>query len=163
MRRLRRYVVVAGAVLMSALGAGCALGEGQCPRPIGAYRGTYTVLNGNCAEAMGRDIDFSKDDQLSTVKTNNTLSDSVTTEINLVGCTIGVSQSVSDASGVHMISSLNGDLNVEDEAALSGQLNYAEYMPDGTTQRCTSQVAASYTLQGTGALGAAAQHALATP
>jgi hypothetical protein len=146
---------------------GCVQGQGQCPRPIGAFHGTYSIMNGNCTSTVARDLMLSRDDQQNTVGTVKTLSDAVTTEVNLVGCTIGVKQRITDPEGTRLISDIEGELTVQDESALVGTMNYVQYMPDGVTQQCRSQVAANYTLNGgmqtASPIGSAAQHALSTP
>jgi hypothetical protein len=116
---------------------------------------------------MARDLKFSKDDPLVTVQMTTSLSDSVITEVNLIGCTVAVKQSISDAKGSNLVASLKGELDVNDDGPLTGRFAYQEFMPDGKTLRCASDVEANYTLMdgsGTGSnLGAAAQHVLATP
>lgn len=160
--------VLGGLIAMLSMhSSGCVQGQGQCPRPIGQFHATYNVLNGNCTSTIARDLTLSKDDQQNTVGTNKTLSEAVTTEVNLVGCTIGVKQRITDPEGTKLIADLDGELTVQDESALVGTMNYIQYMPDGMTQQCHSEVSASYTLGGASqastAIGAAAQHALSTP
>jgi hypothetical protein len=92
----------------------------------------------------------------------NYLSDSVTTEINLIGCTIAMTQQITVSQGTKKISELSGELDVEDASALSGMVTRTEYMPDGTTVRCTGNYNATYTLD-SAPLGGAAQHALSAP
>jgi hypothetical protein len=163
---MRNFCIqVVGAVFSSVLALGCAQDAGQCSRPIGEYRAAFTPLNGNCTQVMARGLKFSKDDPLVTVQTTTSLSDSVVTEVNLIGCTVAVKQSISDAKGSNLVASLKGELDVE-EAALTGRFAYQEFMPDGKTLRCASDVEASYTLmEGTGnsTLGAAALHVLSSP
>jgi hypothetical protein len=153
--------------MLSTHSAGCVQGQGQCPRPIGAFHGTYSIMNGNCTSTVARDLTLSRDDQQNTVGTVKTLSDAVTTEVNLVGCTIGVKQRITDPDGTRLISDLEGELTVQDGSALVGTMNYVQYMADGVTQQCRSQVAANYTLAGAtqaaSSIGAAAQHAISTP
>jgi hypothetical protein len=151
---------VAGFALIGVGLLGCTQNAGMCQRPTGSFHPTYSVVAGNCTQFAGRDLNLNADDQLSTVSTVNSLADSVTTEVNLVGCTVGFKQRVMDSMGVRLVSRLEGELNVEDESALSGQLSYMEYMPDGATERCRSQVEVSYTHMNSNALGTAAQRAL---
>jgi hypothetical protein len=74
-----------------------------------------------------------------------------------------VKQDITDASGNKKMSEISGELNVEDETALSGEILRTEYMPDGATVRCSGYYNATYTLDGAGAsslVGGAAQTAL---
>lgn len=161
-------------VLVVAVGAyigGCAP-SGQCPRPIGRFVGSYTPVSGNCTQVKSRNLNFEMGRELSNIATDTSLSDSVTTEVNLVGCTITVDQKVSNAMAMP-IAHIAGNLDVEDENALSGTLSYQEFLPDGTTQACYSEVQVSYVKQGAAAgvnsngmvttFGAAAQAALEQP
>jgi hypothetical protein len=137
--------------------------EGACKRPIGTFHGTYTIMDGNCTAFAGRDLTLEKEDLSNTEKALTTLSDKVTTEVTLIGCTIGVIQKISDPAGTVLFSVLDGNLNVLDgDSALEGTMQYTEYMPDGVTKRCVSNVDAMYTLAG-GPIGAAAQTALQSP
>jgi hypothetical protein len=115
---------------------------------------------------------FSEDPEQSVITVRKSLSDTVTTEVNLIGCTIAVEQSITDAKDERMIAHIKGNLAVEDASALSGRLSYQEFLPDGTTQACSSEVEVNYVQQGTtaagtfvndGTIGAAAQAALASP
>jgi hypothetical protein len=160
--------MLAGLIAMISMhSSGCVQGQGQCPRPIGQFHASYNLLNGNCTSAIARDLTLSQDDQQSTSSTSSNLSEAVTTEVNLIGCTIGVKQRITDPMGTKLIADLDGELTVQDESALVGTMNYVQYMPDGVTKQCTSQVNASYTLNGAtqaaSAIGAAAQHAVSTP
>ena len=152
-----------GAVICSVLSLGCAQSGGQCARPIGAYKAAFTPVSGNCTQFMSRDLNFAQDDEPVTVRMMKSFSDLVVTEVNLIGCTVAVKQQITDPMGVKLIATLKGDLDVQDETALTGRFAYQEFMPDGTTQRCASSVDVSYTLMEGGALGAAAQHVLSTP
>ena len=159
-------IQVVGAVVCSVLAFGCAQDGGQCARPIGAYKAAFTPVSGNCTQVMARDLSFSKDDPLVTVSMTSSLSDSVVTEVNLIGCTVAVKQTISDAKGARLVASLKGQLDVQDDTALAGRFDYQEFMPDGSTLRCASQVEGSYTLMGAasnGELGAAAQHVISSP
>lgn len=163
-----RLSVVAVAVA-GAMSGGCIQDTGQCPRPVGSFVGTYTPVSGNCTNIKTRPLMFSEDPEQSMISIINSLSDSVMTEVNLIGCTIAVEQSISDAKAQRMIAHIKGNLAVEDANALSGVLTYQEFLPDGTTQACLSQVEVSYVQQGAAGvapgqtLGAAAQAALANP
>jgi len=155
---------VVGAVFCSVLAVGCMQDGGQCPRPVGAYKAAFTPVSGNCTQVMGRDLNFMKSDEQVTVSMTKSLSDLVVTEVNLIGCTVAVHQEISDPMGVKRIASLKGNLDVQDDTALTGRFSYQEFMPDGTTQRCVSDVDVSYTLMdANGTLGAAAQHVLTSP
>jgi hypothetical protein len=165
MRSFRSFEMVGAlCVLSSAALSGCVPGNGQCRKPVGEYHAAYTVMDGNCNQPLSRDIVLDADADQNTRTTTTTLSDSVTTEINLIGCTIGVKQEIKDSMGLVVKSNLQGELQVMGESAseLEGTLQYKEYMPDGATVRCVSNVNASYTLSSNpGApLGAAAAHAL---
>lgn len=173
MRSFRFSVVKVAALsaLLSLINA-CADSGGLCPRPVGNFTGTYTPVSGNCTNIKSRDLAFSEDPEQSMQTTINTLSDSVTTEVNLIGCTIAVEQSISNAKEKRMIAHLEGNLAVDDARALSGRLAYQEFMEDGMTTRCFSEVEVNFVQQGavTGAapdstvtIGAAAEAALASP
>ncbi|MET0387382.1 MAG: hypothetical protein ABW321_15545 [Polyangiales bacterium] len=161
MQSFRFYV--AGAAIFSVSLVGCAQGEGLCPRPVGSFHGSWTIAGGTCARFVGRDLMFREDSPLSSTIHTNALDGKVSTEVNLNGCSIGVKQWISDPQTTALMSQLQGDLSVEDESVLSGQLNYVEYMPDGTTERCRALVNASYTTERQGQVGAAATQALAVP
>jgi hypothetical protein len=152
-------LITVGAIVgLSALGCGSPTAEG-CPRAIGVFHGSYTYLDGNCGASLeGRALLLEKDDPGNTVRKVNNLSDSVITEINLIGCSIGMKQEIISAAMLKL-SDLQGDLEVEDESALSGVVEHHEYMPDGSTVRCTGHYNATYTLDNT-ILGGAAEHAL---
>jgi len=156
-------IQLVGAVVCSVLSLGCVQSGGQCSRPVGAYKGEFTPVSGNCTTVMSRDLNFNPDDEQVTVSMIKGFSDLVVTEVNLIGCTVAVKQSIQDAMGTKLIASLKGDLDVQDDTALTGRFTYQEFMPDGTTQRCASYLDVSYTLMNGGSLGAAAQHVLATP
>ena len=169
MRSFRFSVVLV--VALSALFGGCTA-NGQCPRPVGKFVGSYTPVSGNCTQVKSRALTFDMGKELSNIATDTSLSDSVTTEVNLIGCTVTVDQKVSNAMAMP-IAHIAGNLDVEDENALSGTLDYQEFLPDGTTQACFSQVQVSYVKQGAAAgvnaagqvttFGAAAQAALEQP
>lgn len=170
MRSFRFSVVYV--VALSALFAGCTA-NGQCPRPVGKFVGSYTPVNGNCTNIKSRNINFDADKELSSIATDKSLSDSVTTEVNLIGCTVTVEQSIQDAEETRMIAHIAGNLDVDAENALSGTLAYQEFLPDGTTQACFSEVQVNYVKQGTAGgvgpgggvttFGAAARAALEQP
>jgi hypothetical protein len=149
-------------VLSSTALSGCVQGNGQCKKPVGAYHAAFQVMDGNCTPPLSRDLTLEADADQNTRITTTTLSDSVTTEINLIGCTIGVKQQITDTMGLVLKSRLEGELQVMGESAseLEGTLAYKEYMPDGATVRCASNVNASFTLSSSAPLGAAAAHAL---
>jgi hypothetical protein len=151
---------VVGAVVSSVLAMGCAQSGGQCSRPVGAYKAAFTPVSGNCTQFMSRDLTFEANDEEVTVLMMKSFGDLVVTEVNLIGCTVAVKQQISDPMGVKLIASLKGDLDVQDDTALTGRFDYREFMPDGTTQRCASYVDVSYTLMENGTLGAAAQSVL---
>jgi hypothetical protein len=148
---------VVGAAILGASAAGCGQPvEDACPRAIGTFQGTYTVVNGNCAQLNGRPLMLNKEDVGNTTSDWSTLSDKTTTEVTLVGCMIGVTQRVTDPAGIRVFSQLQGELMVEDASALSGLMSYSEFAPDGATLSCQSEVQADYRLAGNGSLGAAA-------
>jgi hypothetical protein len=132
-------------------------------------------VSGTCTNIKSRNLNFDTGKELSNIATMESLSDSVTTEVNLIGCTITVEQSISDAQALRMVAHIEGNLDVDDENALSGTLMYREFQPDGTTEACFSEVAVSYVKQGGGVvssggpgagvttLGAAAEAALTQP
>ena len=91
MRSFRFSVVLV--VALGALFGGCTA-NGQCPRPIGKFVGSYTPVSGNCTNIMSRSLLFDAEKELSSINTDDTLSDSVTTEVNLIGCTVTVEQSI---------------------------------------------------------------------
>jgi len=137
--------------------------EGSCKRPVGNFHGAYTIADGNCGPFAGRDLLIGAEDPGSTTRDLKTLSDKVTTEVTLIGCSINLAQKITDPEGITTYSELSGVLNVlDDESALEGVMSYTEYMPDGLTQRCRSTVNALYTLSG-GTIGAAAQIAQQHP
>jgi len=149
------------AALLGLWSTGCGVPVAtECPRAIGVFHGRYTYMTGTCEPALqGRALLLESDDPGNTVRKVNNLSDVVTTEINLIGCTIGMKQDITDTLGTHKIQSLMGDLSVHDGTALSGQIYRTEYMPDGSTVRCTGTYDATYTRDGA-VLGGAAEHAL---
>lgn len=154
---------VVGAVVCGVLSMGCAQSGGQCPRPVGAYKAAFTPVSGNCTQFMGRPLVFDPNEKDVVTTMMKSFGDLVTTEVNLIGCTIAVKQDITDPDGVKMIASLKGDLDVQEDTALTGRFTYFEFMPDGTTQRCASSVDVSYTLMDGSTLGAAAQAVLAAP
>jgi hypothetical protein len=162
-----RLIKVGAAILGLGLGVAAA-GCGQetvsgCPRAVGVFHGQYSYVGGTCEpQYQARTLSLGKDDPTNTTTTTNYLSDSVTTEINLIGCTIDMKQQITDSMGTKKISELRGELAVEDASALSGPITRTEYMPDGTTVRCTGQYDATYSLD-SAPLGGAAQHALSSP
>jgi hypothetical protein len=140
---------------------------------LGAFKGTYQPVSGNCTSIKSRDIVFSNDPEQSVQTITQTLSDTVMTEVNLIGCTIAVEQSIQTPQTKLMIAHLEGDLAVVDSKALSGRLTYQEFLADGMTQACWSEVEVSYVQQNVGGsvvqggtattIGAAAEAALASP
>ena len=162
---MRSFVsIVSGTVMLCLVSASCGreVAEG-CPRAIGVFHGQYSYLSGSCGPTFqGRPINIESTDTGEVMKTTNSLSDSVTTRINLVGCTIGMRQEISDMQGMRLVSAIAGDLDVEDSTALSGQITRIEYMADGTTVRCTGQYNAYYSLDDV-MIGGAAQTALGGP
>ncbi|MEY4576815.1 MAG: hypothetical protein RL701_1518 [Pseudomonadota bacterium] len=166
MRSFRDYwietaVVVGALVSVQAMSACGASSEG-CPKPLGEYRGTYGLLGGGTCTRVppGRSISFAPDDEINTTKTMNSTGGFTSTEVDRLGCTLAVKQDVLEA-GVN--STLMGELSVEGDALLSGQLMYLELMPDGITERCRSQVTATFAREDGVSIGAAAQHATAAP
>jgi hypothetical protein len=152
---------VVGAAILGASAAGCGQAvEDACPRAVGTFQGTYTVVNGNCGHLVGKPLDLAQEDLGNTERALTTLSDKTTTEVTLIGCMIGVTQRVTDPDGIRLISQLQGDLMVEDASALSGLMSYSEFAADGATPLCQSEVQADYRLASTGSLGAAANTAL---
>jgi hypothetical protein len=155
-------LIMVGAALVGLGGAACGQPTaGECSRAIGVYNGRYAYLTGTCEPTLqGRPLVLAKDDSTNTTKTMGSLSDVVTTEINLIGCRIGMRQNIT-APGptARLISTLKGDLQVSEDDSLSGQIARTEYMPDGTTVRCAGLYDATYTRDGI-TLGGAAQHAL---
>ena len=153
--------IMIGATLLILSTAGC----GQttpptCSRTIGVYTGRYQFIGGTCeATLKGRPLIFKQDDQSNTVTQMGSLSDVVTTEINFIGCTIGMKQDITDTGRQKMISSIRGQLSVGEDDSLSGEVFRTEYMPDGSTIRCMGAYNAVYTRDG-GTLGSAAEHAL---
>ena len=151
---------------------GCADSGGLCPRPVGAFTGNFTMVSGNCANVKSRDLVIDEDKEASMLTTVNSLSHSVMTEVNLSGCTVAVEQSISTAKEKILMAKLKGDLAVDGARALSGRLQYQEFLPDGMTQSCYSEVEVSYTQAGSLAgaatgqqvtFGAAAEAALQSP
>lgn len=144
---------------------------GQCPRPKGSFTSNFTPVSGNCTKINTRPLQFSEDPEQSVITVTKSLSDTVTTEVNLIGCTIAVEQSITDPKDERMIAHIKGNLAVEDASALSGRLTYQEYLADGTTLACLSEVEVNYVQQGSttsgalindGTVGAATAAALAS-
>jgi hypothetical protein len=159
---MRSFVLIAiGAALLGLGSASCGQGAAEsCPRALGVFHGQYSYITGTCEPAFtGRPLVMEKNDLSNTVKKTSNLSDSVTTEINLIGCTIGMKQEITDLVGSKKISEVSGDLEVEDASALSGRVLRVEYMDDGTTIRCSGQYNAFYSVD-SAQLGGAAQTAL---
>ena len=75
---------------------------------------------------------------------------------------VGLRQQIMDSMGLILRSKLEGELQVMGESAseLEGTMLYREYLPDGATERCRSNVNASFTLSSAAPLGAVAAHAL---
>jgi hypothetical protein len=161
MRSIRLNTVGAAILGLGLVAAGCGQSTvSGCPRAVGVFHGQYSYINGTCEpQYQARTLSLGKDDPTNTTTTMNYLSDSVTTEINLIGCTIAMNQQITASQGTKKISELSGELDVEDSSALSGAVTRTEYMPDGTTVRCMGQYNATYTLD-SAPLGGAAQHAL---
>jgi hypothetical protein len=162
--RMRSFdFIMIGAALLGLGSVGCGQPvSGACQRAIGVYHGRYSFLTGTCEPTLqGRALVLEKDDLQSTIKKQTTLSDVVTTEINLIGCMIGMRQDITDTGQQRMKSSLKGDLEVGQDDSLSGQISRVEYMPDGSTVRCTGTYNALYTRDGA-IIGSAAEHALAS-
>jgi hypothetical protein len=162
-----RLIKVGAAIL--GLGFGVAVaGCGQdvvtgCPRAVGVFQAQYSYMNGTCEpQYQARPLSLGKDDPINTTTTTNYLSGSVTTEIDLIGCTIAMKQQIMDSEGTKKVAELSGNLSVEDASALSGAITRTEYMPDGTTVRCMGQYNATYSLD-QAPLGGAAEHALSSP
>ena len=147
--------------LIGALGCGQPV-TGQCSRAIGVYHGRYSFVSGTCEPTLqGRALVLEQGDLTNTLKKTITLSDVVTQETNLIGCTIGVTQQITDNSvAMRMISTLKGDLQVSEDESLSGTMLRTEYMPDGSTIRCMGLYNALYTRDGA-VIGSAAERALA--
>jgi hypothetical protein len=159
---MRSFVLnVVGAALLGLGWAGCGQPTAtHCPRATGIFYGQYSYLTGTCDPSFqGRALLLDKDDPGNTTRKVNSLSDSVETETTLIGCTIAMRQEITDPEGLRKISEVHGDLTVEDDATLYGELTRTEYMPDGTTVRCTGQYDAYYTLDGA-VIGSAAESAL---
>jgi hypothetical protein len=152
MRSLRDYVV--GVALI----AGCAGTAEPCPRPVGNFVGTYGLLDGTCTRTPTQALSFPDDDKAQTVNRVNSAAGPVNTELNRLGCTVGIKQDWMDQGAKVAI---QGQLTVEDGSNLTGQVYYQEYMADGVTMRCQSRLDASYSLQDGIPIGAAAQAALA--
>ena len=162
---------VVQAAALSALMVGCADDGGLCPRPKGNYVGSYRPVSGNCTNVKSRDLLIEDGREGSMGMGTITLSDSVWTEVNLIGCTVAVEQSISKERT--LMAKLAGNLEVEDARTLSGRLTYQEFLPDGMTQSCFSEVEVSYVQQGSVAggvpgggavtIGAAAEAALQSP
>ena len=150
---------------MSSAGVSGCVSQEQCQKPVGMYHAAYSVVDGTCSQPLMRDLDLEQDADQTTGTTVDDLAASVTTEVSLVGCTIGLKQHVADRMTKIPKSKLEGNLQVKDPeaSAMEGMMLYTEFMQDGTTLRCQSNVQASFTLSGgnTGTpLGAAAAHAL---
>jgi hypothetical protein len=153
--------LIIGAALVGLSSAACGVPTAtECPRAIGVFKGRYSYVSGTCEPSLtGRALLLESDDPGNTVRKVNNLSDVVITEINLIGCTIGMKQDITDTQGTRKISSLSGDLMVHDASELVGQIQRQEYMPDGTTLRCSGMYNATYTRDGA-VLGGAAERAL---
>jgi hypothetical protein len=153
--------LIIGAALMGLWSMGCGVPTAQeCPRAIGVFHGRYSYVTGTCEPALkGRALLLESDDPGNTVRKVNNLSDVVITEINLIGCTIGMKQDITDTQGMRKITSLAGELTVHDGSELTGQISRMEYMPDGSTVRCNGTYNATYT-RDEAVLGGAAERAL---
>lgn len=158
------FSIMTGAAVLSLISTGCGQEVATgCPRAIGTFHAQYSYLSGSCEQTFqGRALLLEKSDLDTTTKRVISLSDSVTTEINLIGCTIGIKQQITDVEGARLISAIAGDLEVEDGTALSGQITRTEYMDDGKTVRCSGQYNAYYSLDDV-MIGGAAQNALGSP
>jgi hypothetical protein len=161
MRSFCSIMIGAAALGLGFVAAGCGQSTAQgCPRAVGVFHGQYSYINGTCEpQFTGRALTLDKSDPGTTFRKDSSLSDSTNTEITLIGCTIGMKQEITDTAGNKRISEVMGDLDVEDATALSGEVTRTEFMPDGTTIRCTGNYNATYTLD-SAPVGGAVQHAL---
>lgn len=147
----RTWLVSAAVVF----GLGCdAAVQDECPSIDGVFAATYQQLEGSCEPALppqSLQVDDTGSDKVTNVE--NRLADTITTQVTFKGCTLGVQQSV-EKKGV-MVSRISGDLLVEDESELSGNIMRTEFMEDGSIA-CHGVYEARYTKRDV-VLGAAAQ------
>src|SRR5688572_17756528 len=132
-----RFSGLVGALCASSVCASGCVSQEQCQKPVGQYHAAYSVVDGNCSPPLMRDLDLEQDADQTTGTTVDDLSDSVTTEVSLVGCTIGLRQDVADRMKKIPKSKLTGNLQVKDAeaSAMEGMMLYQEFMQDGTTLR----------------------------
>jgi hypothetical protein len=123
------------------------------------FLASYQWLDGACGSFQGNTFKVQSDDKGTVTRVENRLSDTLTTQVILKGCTIAVKQSV-EMMGTKL-SEIEGDLHVQDKNALSGMMTRIEYMPDGAI-RCHAVYDARYTRQDV-IVGGAVQHADLTP
>jgi hypothetical protein len=144
-----RFSVVPVVFAVMYLG-GCAESS-LCPRPIGKFTGTFAQVSGNCPNVMSRDLEF-ETGETTVMDQINTLSDSVETVVNLIGCTVVVEQSISTPAEKRPVAHFEGNLAVENENVLAGRVSYQEFLPDGVSEACRSELEVSYVKQGSGSV-----------
>jgi hypothetical protein len=166
---LRAIATVTLQTLALSASVGCVQSGSQCPRPKGSFTARLTPVSGNCTKINTRPIVFDDTEEDTMVLIKMTLSDTTRTEVNLIGCSVVIDQTISEPKEKRTIAQLKGDLAVEDARALSGRLSYQEFALDGTTQACSSELQVDLVQEGAaaggvfmndGRIGAAAEAAL---
>jgi hypothetical protein len=131
-----------------------------CNRLTGVFHGQYRLQSGSCEQTFqGRALYLEKNATGTTIRRDINLAESVETEVTLIGCQIAVRQEISEPMGLTKISEVRGELNIDQDQTLYGELTRTEYMPDGTTPRCTGQYEAYFTSENA-VIGSAAESAL---
>ncbi len=146
--------------VFSALGCKDATNK-SCPAVVGVFSASYQQLQGSCdATFSANTLTMVKTDKDMVTSIENRLADSVTTEVTLNGCTLGLKQSVATNAG-HTTSEISGDLEVNTASSLSGMMMRTVYNGDGSVA-CHGIYVANYTRQDV-VLGGAAGHAQTAP
>jgi len=157
MRNLQFLLQTCGVSFLAVLALGCNADIAEnCAKPVGTYKAQYDLVGGNCQPGYQPfALIFAADDDLVTTRQEIRFADTVTTEILLKGCEVGIKQSVSGENTRSVRSALNGSLAVEDDL-LHGTVERVDYMEDGSTVRCQSIYEAYYSRDSL-LLGAAAR------
>ena len=161
MRVVRTLCLFFGSVVLLLAGLGCKDASLRaCPKVTGIFEASYQRLEGSCQpmfQANTLTMESTTKDMVT--KIENRLSNSITTEVTLKGCAVGLKQSVSEDG--HTTSQIAGDLDVQTASSLSGMITRTEYMTDGSIS-CNGVYEATYTRQDV-VLGAATERAQTAP
>jgi hypothetical protein len=151
-----RIALVAAAVVLAGNTLGCNDATNKsCPSVAGVFQAQYQQLEGSCPATFdGNQLNIARDDVGNVTKVETRLSDIVRTSFILKGCSIGMKQEIEAMGRVQ--SEIAGDLHVDSDAALSGQLMRTVYSDTGIA--CHGVYEAHFTRQDV-VIGAATQAA----